>query len=43
MLHETYEIIRERLRYLHVEIGLPEGRGLCWQADRFAAAALMEP
>ena len=43
LLHETYEIIRERLHDLHPEAGRPRGRILCRQADRFAAAALMQP
>ena len=43
LLHETYEIIRERLRDLHPRIGLPQGKSMCRQADRFAAATLMQP
>ncbi len=43
VLHETYEIVRERLRDLHPKVGLPQDRALCRQADRFAAAALMQP
>ena len=43
VLHETYEIIRERLSDLHPRIGLPRDRELCRQADRFAAATLMQP
>ena len=43
VLHETYEIIRERLTDLHPEIERPRGSSLCRQADRFAAAALMQP
>ena len=43
VLHETYEIIRERLRDLHPRVGLLQGKSLCRQADRFAAAALMQP
>ena len=43
LLHETYEIVRERLRDLYPRIGAPEGQSKCRQADRFAAAALMQP
>ena len=43
LLHETYEIVRERLRDLHPEAGFSQGASLCRQADRFAAAALMQP
>ena len=43
VFHETYEIIRERLTDLHPEIQRPQGQPLCRQADRFAAAALMQP
>ena len=42
-LHESYEIVRERLRDIYPKIGAPEGRSKCRQADRFAAAALMQP
>ena len=42
LLHETYEIVRERLRDLHPEAGFSQGASLCRQADRFAAA-LMQP
>ena len=41
--HESYEIVRERLRDIYPKIGAPEGRRKCRQADRFAAAALMQP
>ena len=43
VFHETYEIIRERLTDLHPEIERPRGSTLCRQADRFAAAALIQP
>ena len=43
LLHEAYEIVRERLRDLYPRIGAPEGQSKCRQADRFAAAALMQP
>ena len=43
VFHETYEIIRERLTDLHPEIQRPQGPPLCRQADRFAAAALIQP
>ena len=42
-LHEAYEIVRERLGDLYPQIGAPQGRSKCRQADRFAAAALMQP
>ena len=42
-LHEAYEVVRERLHDLHPRIGLPTGPPLCRQADRFAAATLMQP
>ena len=42
-LHEAYEVVRERLHDLHPRIGLPVGMPLCRQADRFAAATLMQP
>ena len=42
-LHEAYEVVRERLHDLHPRIGLPTGTSLCRQADRFAAATLMQP
>ena len=43
VLHETYEILRERLHDLYPGIGHPQGRWLCREADRFAAAVLMQP
>ena len=43
VFHETYEIIRERLTDLHPEFERPRGSSLCRQADRFAAAALIQP
>ena len=43
MLHEAYETIRERLADLHPGMGIPKGKAICRQADRFAAAALMQP
>ncbi len=43
VFHETYEIIRERLNDLHPEVHRPQGQPLCRQADRFAAATLMQP
>ena len=42
-LHETYEIVRERLCDLYPHMGAPQGKRKCGQADRFAAAALMQP
>ena len=42
-LHETYEIVRARLRDLYPRVGAPRGRSKCRQADRFAADALMQP
>ena len=42
-LHEAYEVVRERLHDLHPRIGLPTETALCRQADRFAAATLMQP
>ena len=41
VLHETFEIIDETLCDLHS--GSAPARRVCWQADRFAAAALMPP
>lgn len=41
VLHETYEIIDETLCDLYS--GSAPVRRVCWQADRFAAAALMPP
>ena len=43
VLHELYEIVRERVHDLYPSVGKPQGRSLCRQADRFAAAALMQP
>ena len=43
VLHETYEILRERLRDLYPQVPLPRGETMCWQADAFAAAVLMQP
>ena len=43
MLHETYEIVRERLADLYPRMGSPQGKAKCRQADRFAASALMQP
>ena len=42
-LHETYEIVRERLHDLYPHVGKPYGTTKCRQADRFAASALMQP
>ena len=42
-LHECYEIVRERLHDLYPHLGAPRGKTKCRQADRFAAAALMQP
>ena len=42
-LHEAYEIVRERLGDIYPHVGAPRGRSKCRQADRFAAAALMQP
>ena len=41
VLHETYEIIHETLCLLR--FGFPPERKACRQADRFAAAVLMQP
>ena len=41
MLHETYEIICETL--CEQVTGSPLERRVCRQADRFAAAVLMQP
>ena len=41
MLHELYEIIVESLAEMHTHDALD--RSVCPQADRFAAAALMQP
>ena len=43
VFHETYEIIRERLSDLHPQVSFPDRGALCRQADRFAAASLMQP
>lgn len=43
VLHETYEIVRERVRDIYSHIETIGGRGLCRLADRFAAAVLMQP
>ena len=43
MLHELYEIVRERVHDLYPSVGKPQGKSLCRQADRFAAATLMQP
>ena len=43
VLHETYEILRKRLHDLHPAIGIPQGKRLCREADRFAASVLMQP
>ena len=41
VLHEAYEIIHETMCDLHS--GAPPERTVCREADRFAAAALMQP
>ncbi len=41
VLHETYEIINETL--CEMESGSPPERAVCRQAERFAAAVLMQP
>ena len=41
VVHETYEIIHETLCDMHS--GSPPERAVCTQADRFAAAVLMQP
>ncbi len=41
MLHEAYEIIHETMCDLHS--GAPPERTVCREADRFAAAVLMQP
>ena len=43
LLHEAYEIVRERLHDLYPRVARPAGKRLCQQADRFAAATLMQP
>ena len=43
VLHETYEIIIERLRDIHPRPGYPRGKRLCRDADRFAASVLVQP
>ena len=43
VFHETYEIIRERLADLHPRLERPWGKAMCRLADRFAAAALIQP
>ena len=42
-MHETYEIVRERLHDLYPHVAEPHGTAKCRQADRFAASALMQP
>ena len=41
VLHETYEIIGETL--FDIDSGSPPDRSVCREADRFAAAVLMQP
>ena len=41
VVHETYEIIHETLCDMHS--GTPPERAVCTQAERFAAAVLMQP
>ena len=41
VLHEVYEIMHETLCEMHS--GTKPPRKVCWEADRFAAAALMQP
>ena len=41
MVHETYEIVHETL--CDMESGSPPDRKVCTQAERFAAAVLMQP
>ena len=41
VVHETYEIIHETL--CDMDSGSPPERAVCTQAERFAAAALMQP
>ena len=43
VLHETYEILRERLHDLFPRMARARGETMCWQADAFAAAVLMQP
>ena len=43
VLHETYEILRERLHDRYPGVPYPRGKRLCRDADRFAAAVLMQP
>ena len=43
VLHELYEIIRERLTDLHPPVRKPQGEEMCREAERFAAAVLMQP
>ena len=42
-LHEAHEIVRERLGDIYPQVGVPEGKAKCRQADRFAASALIQP
>ena len=43
VLHETYEIVIERVSDLHPWIVAPQGKYMCRLADRFSAAVLMQP
>ena len=43
VLHEAYEIVRERLGDLYMPTGVPQDKSMCRQADRFAAEVLMQP
>lgn len=42
-LHETYEIVVERVCDLHPWVVAPQGKYKCRLADRFSAAVLMQP
>ncbi len=43
VLHEFYEITCERVGDLYPKVRKPDGEDLCHEADRFAAATLMQP
>ncbi len=43
VLHETYEIIIERLQDIQPSPSYPAGKRLCRDADRFAASVLVQP
>ena len=43
ILHETYEILQEKLQGLCQSYRAPKGKQLCRQADCFAAVVLLQP